>query len=600
MPKPTEKDRLAQWMQRVDSANRVFDEWSKQYKCDDCEKYYYGHQQPPGDEEGKYTINLCFGTIESQLPSQLFYHPRVIVKPRPSKIDDPMTDVELRAQLQEDTLNTFIADRKNEFKHETFLALLESYFRFGVIEVGYSANFIDNPDAGKPILNEENDEAIATQPQRIVTSESLYFKRIPARTFRVGIGSKNQLERCDWVGYYEWHYASDLKKNPRYKNTSNINAGGKLHEKYLTKLAADDAHRDMIKVWKIWDLRTGMRRDFPEGGEKFFLEEEMDSRSDGSLVIPFKVLTKHPRLDEFYPVPPVFNWLSIQDEMNETRDMQKTHRKRFIRKFWTSVKPLDEEISKWEAGGDGTLVVTPQKIEPIQDAPLDPAIVRNIPQTKEDFREVSGTGGEQRGISEAETATQANIIDTESRIRESKSRDQIAEWLAGIAELALWFISNRMSLPFWIKTNVDMQSQAAPVEALTVMDQWQQITGDDINGINSDITVDVESLAPLTDAAERNSWLQAMQLVANPQMGPVIMANDVLLRKTLGYYKIRNEKDIMALKQFGAQALQMMMAAQQPQAGGGGTQPPPDAGPTPDNAQIGDQLTQQIGASGLG
>ena len=594
-------------MVRLDSANKLHKEWEDKYQTDRCENYYYGHQWPTG-EDGKYTINLCFGTIEAQLPSQLFYHPRVIVKPRPSKMSELTSDVERRAQLQEDTINTFIADRRNDFKSETFLALLESYFRFGVIEVGYSADWIDNPNQGKPILNEK-DEEIGTQPETIVNNEWLYFKRIPAKNFRVGLGAKNQLERSDWFGYFEWHYPADLRKNKRYKNTSNIATTGKINGKYHSEITGNDAKSPesqlgLVKVWKIWDLREGKRYDFAENGEKFFLEEDMDRQHNGDLVIPCRVLMRHPKLYDFYPVPPVYNWLSIQDEENETRDMQKTHRKRFIRKFWTSQRPPDEEADKWENGGDGTLIVCPQEIKPIADAPLDPTIVRNMPQTKEDFREVSGTGGEQRGVSEAETATQANIIDTESRIRETKAKDQIAEWLSGIAELALWYIANRMTLPFWIKVNVDAQAPGAQQSAMMVADQWQRITGTDISGIESDVMVDVESLAPLTDSAERNSWMQAMTLVANPQTGPIILANDILLRKTMGYFRIRNEKELQALRQFGTQALQMMMMAQQPQGGGGvpaGISGEAAPGPTPEsNAEIGSQLTQQIGASGLG
>ncbi len=414
------------------------------------------------------------------------------------------------------------------------------------------------------------------------------------------------MAKCDWYGYYEWHYPADLKRNSRYKNTNTLRVAGKISEQLSPLPETDDEakekYRHMVKVWKIWDLREKMRMVFTDGGEKFLLEEPMDVRRDGSPILPHAILRYHNRLkNEFYPVPPVYNWISPQNELNETREMQKVHRKRFIRKFQSVNGAVEEgEQEKWESGGDGTLIKTTREnaITPITDAPLDPTVVRNIPQTKEDFTEISGVTGEQQGVSEADTATQANIMDVQSRIRESKARVQVADFLADLAKAAMEIVERRMTLPFWISTNVDLNSPAAPVEAAEVAKTWQTITRDDLGSLDYDVVVDVDSMTPVVEAGERNGWMQALQIVANPVSGPMILGSELLLRKTLGYFGVHNEKDIAALKQYGQQMLMLQMMAQQQQQGAttqqGGEAAP---GPTPDNADIAGQLSQQIGTS---
>lgn len=616
MARKAEAERVKRWKERLEASDKLYKKWEDKYRTKVLWEYYLGHQWKEDQEKDnkgdlRYTINLIFPTIETQLPSQLFYYPKYLVRPSPTMVQTPGSMAQDRATLQEDTLNSFVRDERLAFKSETGLSLLESYFRFGVIEVGYSANWADNPNAGKPILKENFDEPMTDSeggqvlsPEQLLQQERIYFKRIPASQFRVSINSHNQLSRCDWYAYYEWHYPEDLKRNKRYKNTSNIHSTGRLQSEAspssYTNADEEADHRNMVKVWKVFDLRAKTRYDFGEGNDKFLLEEPLDLWEDGTPVSPHAVLMKNPRLDEFYPLPPVYNWISPQDELNETREMQRVHRKRFLRKFMADPAIPEEEILKWENPIDGLLIRGKvDGIQPIADAPLDPTVVRNIPQTKEDFREISGVSGEQRGISEAETATQANIIDIESRIRQTKAKDQIASWLGQIGKLALYYLRKRMVLPFWVAMNTDMQAQGAPIQAMNVANGYMQIKAEDLDGVDTEITVDATSLAPTNEAAERQDWIQALAIVTDPVRGPMLLASDVLLRKTLGLFGIRNEKEIAELRAFGVQTLQMLMMSQQAQAGPVGGQSSPGPGPTPNNQEIAGQIQRQLPAEGI-
>ena len=625
MPRRADRDRCAEWQRRIDASDVIYKEWEDLYRPSRLYDYYLGHQWPPEAKEN-YVINLFFPTIQEQMPSQLFYHPRAIVKGQPSRLDDTGTTADERAALQQDVLNTFISDPRLGFKQVTREAQLESYFRFGVVEVGYTNDFIDNPNAGKPIMTDELDDGGQPRPkldgggQQMMESdvlsvgpngeqlaEWLYLKYIPADTFRVGVNSKNRLQQCDWCGYYELHYPADLKANRKYRNTAGLKATWQMAKRYsgdrVEQQGDDKKHAGMVKVWKIWDHRAAQRFVFCEGNDKFLLEEPMERYRDGTAMVPFAILKKAQRLGEFLPLPFTFNWVGPQDELNESRNMQRIYRRKLVPKFGVNDAVDQNEIDKFLENTVQVIKLPRQEaLWAIDNPAADGAVLRSIPLSKDDFREESGTSGEERGIAEAETATQANIIQISSRIRETQARDQVADWLAEIAVLMLHFIRTRMALPFWIKRTVDPLGPNVAMEALATASTWQQIAKQDLGDISSDVTVDMESIAAASEAAERDGWIQALTLLANPVVGALVLADDVLLRKTMGYFGIKNDKELASLRRTGMM-LAMAAAGQQQAAGGSdaaGTAAAggPAPGPTPDNPEIAQQIAQQMPMGG--
>jgi hypothetical protein len=476
-----------------------------------------------------------------------------------------------RARLCEDTIQTFIDDPDVGFMHETTLALHEAHFRYGVVEVGYTADWIDNPNAGKPMLKESTSEAMkdsegndVMEPDRHIQNELMFVRRIPAIQFRVSSSLKNLLHQNDWVGYWEWHYVEDIKRNKAYKNTATIKATGKLKDTVSTD--EDDYTKDdpegeragMVKVWKIWDLRTKKRFVLCEGHKKYLLDGEPFS------FLPFAVMKFHEQLDNFYPMPPVHQWVCPQDEFNETRDSQRAHRRRFYRRYWTINGAMDpKEMDKLENGGDGVIAVAnmPNPIMPVPDAPMGADAWSHLAEIKQDMLIVSGVSGDQRGVAESETATQATIIDGRAKLRESSSRTRVAEWLAAIARLILLTAREKMALPFWITRNADPAVlEQDPTAAIVIKGLWEEITAESIDGVDLDVTVELASMSPITEEAFRNSWNQVLALLTNPALLQVLALSPALLRRTLMLYGIRQENDIQEVQNV---IQQMMMMAQQ-------------------------------------
>jgi hypothetical protein len=569
MPRQTEAERVKLWESRTTSANKLYDKWSERYETKRLEDYYLGRQWKGLAEEmanKRYVINMIFASIETNKPALVFHRPQVRVQPRPERGSDLGSMGEDRSLVCQDMIQTIIDDPDIDFALETSLALQEAHFRFGVVEVGYTADWIDNPNAGKPVLKEDKDEPVTDkqgkevlQGDRIVESEQLFVKRVPSANFRVSVQSKNKLGRNDWVGYFEWHYVEDVKRNKNYKNTAGVKAGGVLLKELRPDSDGDletERKHGMVKVWKIWDIRAGVRHTIAEGHDKF-LQEGVKFK-----FLPFATIKFHEILDSFYPLPPVYQWLGPQDEVNETREMQRAHRRRFYRRYTYQEGAIDDtELEKLENGGDGVCAKAnqPNPLTPVQDAPLSSDVWQHLDASKQDFMTVSGIGGDQRGVAESETATQASIIDVRSKLRESSARTRVGDWLAAISRLILLTAREYMTLPIWIQRNVDpIAGLQNPAEAERIAGIWQQISSEELGDTDLDVFVDLASMSPVTEDAQRNSWNQVLMLMTNIQILTILAQSEVLMRRTLTLYGIRAENEIQEIMKVAQATIQMM------------------------------------------
>lgn len=586
MAKQTQVDRVKRWTERIAGAERVYRKWDERFECKHLQDYYEGKQwrgQPETTAQRLYVTNMVFPTIETQIPSLLFTRPQVRIEPRPAHLDDLNSQAAERAALIESTLQTLIDDPKMHFGAQTGLALKDAFFRFAVVEVGFSSDWIDNPNAGKPMLKENSEDPMmdragqpVLQPDQLPDSERLYVKRIPPQNVRVSLSGKNLLSDNDWVGYFEWHYLEDVKRNPRYKNTANLKAGGAIADMTPPNQSSDteaERHNDMVKVWKIWDLRRGMKHVLAEGNEKFLIEDEPAQFN------PLAILKFYEIPDEFYPLPPVYNWLSPQDEINEVLEGMRTHRRRFVRRYTAMKGTIDKpELEKLENGPDGTIVETnvDDPLKPIQDAPLDRGnTIEALAISKDSFHEISGVGANARGdVNQDATATEANIANQRLQIRETRARVQVAEWLGDICRLMLLTLREKMQLEMMVKLNTD--PYAGDVQAMQDTAQgWTEITAEELGDIDVDVKVDIGSLSPVSEDQLRAQWSQVLALLTNPALVMLLMqpnpANpqepSPLLRKTLGFYGIKSEQEIREIMRVGQQTL--MMTAMSGMGGGG-------------------------------
>lgn len=597
MAKSSEKDRVGKWDERVARAGKdVTEEWERDFRCKDTEDYYYGKQYGTlaDDDKRRYVINLFYPDVNISMPSMLFDLPKYNVRPRFAKINDPLSDAEARAKLQEETLNTKVQSPDIGYSLQASLAVLDAQFRLGIVQVGYSAAFTDNPTAGKPMLKDNSEEMAdadgkpVPQPSVLISKEDLFLKWIDAKTFRVSVENSNRATACDWLGYYEWHYIEDLKANKKYKNTSGLTSKGALRgDKKDTANPSEEIREGMVKVWFIWDLRANTKRVWAQGNERFLLEEPFK-------FLPLAFLKFNEVLGQFLPYPPTFNWIHPQDQLNEIREMRRIHRGRAVRRYLRDPRLTVEEFAKLCEGDDMASAECPNPANallPVPDAPLDSAIFRDEATALDDFRRESGISGEQQQVADSETATQANLIALASRVRESAKRMAVAKFLSEIGRLMLMIMRENFSLPIWVKMAVDPASPVAAQEAQEVALLWKQIKAEELGDMDNEITVELTSLSPVAQAEERNDWLTFLTIATNPVIGGMLAQSPSLLRKTAGYFNIHSERDLKEVSRAMAQVAAQAIQAQVLGGKGGGTGP----GPTPTNGQIASkQLSQQL------
>ena len=119
-------------------------------------------------------------------------------------------------------------------------------------------------------------------------------------------------------------------------------------------------------------------------------------------------------------------------------------------------------------------------------------------------------------------------------------------WLSRIARLMLMSIREFHTLPLWVKINLDATvAEQDPAQLAAIVEQWREITAEDLGEIDMEITVELASMSPVTEEAERNSWTAILTLLKDPGLVLMFAGSEVLLRKTL-YLTSADEEDIVA------------------------------------------------------
>lgn len=580
MPTNEEKRReLAQvWASRIDAANRHYDAWEQKFDVKDLEQAYYGFQwdECEGDpiKYKPYVMNMIYSSIDVKMPNLLFTQPVYLIEPKPSQYDFDPSGAKMRARLKEDVLNYFVQGGIEHFTDEIDLCILDAFFRFAILEVGYSADFIQNPDAGKPYLLSDTSIAVdkegkvIKQPELLVEHERIYVRRIPAERFRVGGVDQSALSRSSWYGYIDFVLKEDLlaaaRTNKGYNRTAIENATGYTPDSkswnngglpfYQSEWDSIN-NADVVAVWKIYDMRAKEHFMFTHDVNDLIYSEPITRIKHFPL--KFRNLLKG-----FLPLPFVYNWTSPQAEVNETREAARIHRRRFQRKYITAKGAFTEEaLDKLQNGADGIFVesdrpdITNVAI-PLQAPNLTGQHDQAMVVSRDDFNIISGTSAEQRGQSDRTTATQSQIKERRSEIRESRDKNIVAKWLCDIGHEILLTAKERMALPFWVKVSHDTPQLFAEMSAIE--DQWKMIMTDDLGDEDFKVNIKVSSLSPLDQQLEKNNMVEFLSLVSQ---FPQVAMSPTMIQEIADRTGFRNERAIAEFVQ-SAQLLKTLQVMQ--------------------------------------
>ena len=623
---------------RWKAAEEVKETWEAKYRVRENYNYWRGDQLVfPFDEWGnrRVQINKIFPDVRNNIPSLYFYRPYARLTAEPEHTDTPGSQLETRTTLLQDTGNHLVRNPDTLFRQSTFLALTEAHWGCGVVEVGYAPDFGDAPQAKKPPLkedkktklppvpkDEEEDEILAQESpltdedgltldmnaaelkeelSRLKDSlrdEKFYVKHIPSKQVFMSNSDKPILEENDWVGYWEEMALEDVKRVPAYKNTKNLKASydNKEDEERQRTWNEETGTEDRIKLYKMWDLRTKTRYVMAQGHKKYLLVKKFKR-------CPLKFLRFAIDPYHFWPIPPIVHKLPVQDEYNSGRDYIRKVRQGTVPRYTYDEDALEaNQMRKLERGDIGSYIPrkggTGNVIEAVQQPTYSETAIQTLTLSDKEFRDVGGVGGDAK-VAPTKTATQAKIAEVKEQSQDSFDRGIVGDWLGSIIkELIILSIEN-MNIDRFIQTNVAPDSPMYPQIAQDVAQQFQMINADILSdkaqGIRWDVSVDVDSLSPVSEEEKLQKWMQGLSFITNPMSAQLFAAAPPILERTLDLMGMKSAKDKELITQ-GLQAFSQMMQQQQQQAGSSpqgpgvspqqgaqnpGTPGPPPGGPQP-------------------
>ena len=128
------QDRLKRDQTWVDRAQKSRRDWEDKFHVKQGEQYFLGEQwENEGDKDLTVVINHLAASIETDLPNLFYQAPKWYI--RPTVRSDP--SVELKARQAEAALEA-IGNQDQNLKRAGKLAVLQSYFRMGVLEAVYA------------------------------------------------------------------------------------------------------------------------------------------------------------------------------------------------------------------------------------------------------------------------------------------------------------------------------------------------------------------------------------------------------------------------------------------------------------------------------
>lgn len=616
------------WQLKWLNADATFKKWHDRFKCNKLEDYYENKQWATagGDIGGyqPYIVNLVFSTIEIKLANIIFQNPEFVLAPFPGSADWDLDFAVRTTELKQDALNTQIKRPESVFVDALKLAALDSFFRFAVVEVGYAADW-QNPSKTVPITSndtrkednvyiKEDSEAVArlVEDLEVPENERAYHKRILPETFRISSTSSPHLAQCGWCGYDEYISRTILEKtngikfkrskNPSFR-TPDVSLDNQKYSEILKKdpsLADGIREGELILVKRVWDNQR--KKKMMLDGESFEVMYEGDFER-----LPFKTLRWHLRTKGWYPIPPVHYWLAPQDAVNQTREMTRNYRSRFIRKFGYiegmigGEDPI-EEIEKLKSNTDGEYISVKQKeaIFPINNPEVGISILEDHNTARADFNVVSATSAQTRGETTRETATSARIKDNAERIRESAEQMNFSMFINAVGRETLLVLQKNVSRGLWVKRSMDpAEDFMGEVQVNKPYFDW--ISAQDLDdGYDFTIELNVINATPAQMQQELENFISFLTIVNN---FPQIALSPVMIREAAFKSGYRNQRVIAEMQRTALiNMLGQVQAASGGEAfnGGGFNQENADksalqnAAPDP-TAEIAAQLSGQLG-----
>lgn len=574
-----EKPEPQKWLERIQRAQKIKEEWRRMFNVGRCYDYYEGRQAPPGQAD-YYIVNKIFSNLQAELPTLYSTDPYFYIKVSKSYSVNPMEVAlfERQAKVRQAMLNYLKEEIK--LKPKARLSILDAHFQYGVLKVHYYADMVENPDKGKSIMGEGTEIPLMgedgkplIEPDTLPANETYKITRIHPDDFLVDGDAGPLDDEVNWKAQRLKVNIEELKEDKRYnaKARSQVQAvelsdeaqkEKEKRQKGLVEDNADSEKPDTAVLWELYDRKKDQWLVVAEGlNDEFMIDP--GPLPAGIEKDPFIDLRFVMRDASWYPIPPVSPLLDPQKATNEVRTKMVVHRNRFNRKYEAYAPAFDDPegaATKLEQGEDGTVILKNQQgpaVTPIQDAPLDQNHIMELNFLNQDFNELAVGANQRTSGAGVDSATEAGIIEKRTQLREGDKIGLVGEFITETAK----------KLDQLVQANIT-QDQAIKVSGGPDGEFWELVRTTDYEKINGEYAYSVNTGAstPQLPEIERAQWMAFLGLIAQ---APQLALSPALLKKMAELHHIYDEnmiKEILTISQ-------RIMSGQLPMPGQMGSQP---------------------------
>ena len=220
----------SRWEQRILEAEQKKEAWKEEYRVEDLERAYYGHQKPEHwTSKDWFSLNLIFASVKVTKRNVIPRYVDVKMKLARSFVSDPESIYSLEQLIQLRQAVLRYMGKSIKLTKESQMSYLNSLWQFGVVKVGYSAFMEDNPNAGSPardrnnaiLYNEEGGPEM--EPNEVVASEEFFVDQVDPDCLLVDRYCENDIDKTGgWVAHKFYRSVFDIQHDPLYGKSKAI------------------------------------------------------------------------------------------------------------------------------------------------------------------------------------------------------------------------------------------------------------------------------------------------------------------------------------------------------------------------------------------
>ena len=477
----SEAERLRTWTGRIARARALRKHWEERFHVRELENMYLGDMGMEEAAMESQWFNHFFATIRVQLPSLFYQSPtfRAVSK-------ETRTPWGKRDAMIIETCLQQIAAHENNLDEDGKLALLQAFFRVGVLKSCYYPAMVPNPRAGEPLDQAlfvqggagamvDDQGAPILQPDFLLSEELYTWEWVDARKMLFpDEGPKRR--RWTWIGEEievtmdeaeeDTRFPSSLRKQlvPNAHVTDDFDMSSP--QSYPVPNDPEDPARvdaQRFRYIECWDRRNKRLYVLAEGqpfsDEQFLVQEPYPAGIDDD---PYSLLAFLPIVGGTrplpWPLPYVYNWAPIQREYNVARRQMTNAGNRAARKvvydqgtFANSEEARKALSSSVDMEAVEILDVTRPPM--VLDGPsLNADVAASTQALIYDWRVITGASGQRLGNAEGmDTATEAALVEKGANLRDTDTQNIVINWLASAGQKMHTLLRRTLTLGMYVR-----------------------------------------------------------------------------------------------------------------------------------------------------